>query len=179
MQCNQTWICLKKKNKVDAVCVSKMKGELMELSFEVWIKENWVMTSNLKLWLDKRVIALVDEVRLWCTFLLFHKEQSKSHKCFTCSALISLQKHEFHPEHNRFKWALIYNRWCYRLVNSMSVLLGTHSTTRGGSSVILRGEIKGRFIGHSIFCTCFTNNSSHLSPTSTSTCIGYRFLFRL
>lgn len=80
MQLNQTWICLKKKEyKVDAVCVSKIKGELMELSFEVWIKENWVMTSNLRLWLDKRVIALVDEVRLWCTFLLFHKEQSKSH----------------------------------------------------------------------------------------------------
>lgn len=37
MQLNQTWICLKKKKeyKVDAVCVSKIKGELMELSFEV------------------------------------------------------------------------------------------------------------------------------------------------
>lgn len=69
----------KKEYKVDAVCVSKIKGELMELSFEVWIKENWVMTSNLRLWLDKRVIALVDEVRLWCTFLLFQKEQLKSH----------------------------------------------------------------------------------------------------
>lgn len=110
----------------------------------------------------------------------YFKKNNQSHINVSPVVLWSVSRNtSFTQNTHRFKWALIYNRWCYRLVNSMSVLLGTHSTTRGGSSLILRGEIKGRFIGHSIFCTCFTNNSSHLSPTSTSTCIGYRFLFRL
>lgn len=65
---------LKKKYKVDVVCVLKIKGELMELLFEVWIKENWVMMSNLRFWFDKWVIVLVDEVCFWCIFLLFYKE---------------------------------------------------------------------------------------------------------
>lgn len=64
----------KKEYKVDVVCVLKIKGELMELLFEVWIKENWVMMSNLRFWFDKWVIVLVDEVCFWCIFLLFYKE---------------------------------------------------------------------------------------------------------